>query len=161
MGVVGKLPLWLCQTPCSQPTGILTACPIFIHVNILQWEDQTQVEGQPILSWLYPIHSQPPSSKHPPLPFQYFLCTSLSQPLMAAGSINILLHKSTGPLPIQKLQNILLFNLYFPFCLIGSSSRSPPTYVCNITVTKPIYINPPHPFTSSCIKLLFKVSTPL
>lgn len=114
MGVVGKLPSWLCQTPYGRPTHLLTVCPIFTHINILQQEDQAQAEVQPTISWLQYIqytanllllrtHHYPPNASSAfPSPSHCWQLVPLASCFM----------NPLGPYPpSQKLQNLLLSNL--------------------------------------------------
>ena len=109
---------------------VLTSKSVFNYVNTLQQENQTQKEFQSILSWrqysqcitnYLPLTNHSNSS-------QCFFCTSLSQLLLAAVPINILIHVSHGSLPTKKLQNIPFSNLPLP-CQPCSAFFKIPSYI--------------------------------
>lgn len=75
----------------------------------------------------------------PPMDF-FFLFPTLTM-MLSVVPINITLHNCLRPLCTKTLQNIPLFNLSLPHCLVWPSSRYHPAWSHNITVTQTICVN--------------------
>lgn len=117
----------------------------FTHANIIQQENQSQEELQATLSWLQYIQYAAdllPLTTHPNSS-QCFFCASLSRPLLTAVPINFSFYDLHGPLPVRKTQDIPLFNLTPPLCLVGPSSKPHLSCAHDITITKSICVSPP------------------
>ncbi|XP_028639076.1 ERV-BabFcenv provirus ancestral Env polyprotein-like [Grammomys surdaster] len=71
------------------------------------------------------------------------LCLSLSQTLLTAITINFSIYDFHGPLTMRKAQDIPLFDLPPPLCLVGLSSKPHLACAHDITITKSVCVNTP------------------
>lgn len=165
-GVVGKLyPNSGAKFPVADLHVSRLLVPVSTPVinrplNGLQQKNHTGKQGQAALSWLqYIQYTADRLSLTTHRNFSgCFLCASLSRLLLTAVPVNISLHEPRGPpSPPRKLQKVPLFDLAFPLCLVGPSSRSHPSCSRAITVTGPVCVHPPallwcNNVTSACVE---------
>ncbi|XP_021486814.1 ERV-BabFcenv provirus ancestral Env polyprotein-like [Meriones unguiculatus] len=163
-GVVGKL---YPNSHAKAPVADLRVSRLLVpvsepvtdqRVKDLQQKTHTRKQDQAAVSWLQYIQYTAGllSLTTHRNASECFLCASLSQPPLTAIPVNISIHEPLGPSPPGKLENVPLFDLSFPLCLVSPSSRSHPSCSRDVTITGPVCVRPPallwcNNVTSACI----------